>query len=98
MALERLEMQVVALSVALISFAVSMRIGGLMWPVVLSKAVKMILNLAQQVSDAKMAGGCGRFCLTGVVSLGMESVVSMEWLWTIAKTTTDKMWVLQHLW
>ncbi len=46
MALERLEMQVVALSVALISSTVSVRIGGLMWPVVLLRVAKMIWNLA----------------------------------------------------
>ncbi len=54
---ERLEMRVVALSVALISSAVSMRIGGLMWPVVSLKVAKMIWNLAWQVSDTKMARG-----------------------------------------
>ncbi len=57
MALECLEMQVVVLSVALISSAVSVRIGGLMWPVVLSRVAKMIWNLAQQVSNNSMAGG-----------------------------------------
>ncbi len=50
MALERLEMQVVVLSVALISSVVSMRIGCLMELVLLLNAVKMIQNLAQQVS------------------------------------------------
>ncbi len=49
-------MQVVALSVALISCAVSMRIGGLMWPIVLTKVAKMIWNLAQQVSNNEMTG------------------------------------------
>ncbi len=89
-ALERVEMQVVVLSVALISSTVSMRIGGLMWSAVLSKDAKMILNLAQQVSDAKMAGSRVGLCLTGIVSLGMESAVSTDWLLAIAETTTDE--------
>ncbi len=46
MALERLEIQVLALSVALISSVESMRISGLMDPVALSKAAKMIRNPA----------------------------------------------------
>ncbi len=46
MALERLEIWVDALSVTLISSAVSMRIGGLMELVLLSNAVKMIQNFA----------------------------------------------------
>ncbi len=90
MVLERVEMQVVALSMALISSALSVRTGSLMWLVVLSKAAKMILNLAWQVSDAEMAGGCVGLCLTGVVSLGMESVVSTDWLSANAETTTDE--------
>ncbi len=45
-ALERFEMQVVVLSVAVISSALSMRIGGVIDPVALSNAAKIIWNLA----------------------------------------------------
>ncbi len=44
------------LSVALISSAVSMKIGGLIDPVILSNAANMIQNLSQHVSACKMAG------------------------------------------
>ncbi len=55
MALERLEIQVVALSIALISSTVSVRIGGLMDPVALLKAAKMIQSLAWCISNCKAA-------------------------------------------
>ncbi len=45
-----------ALSVALISSVESVRIGGLMDPVALLKAVKMIQNLAWHVSNSEAAG------------------------------------------
>ncbi len=56
MTLERLEIGVVALSVAVISSAVSMRSGGLMNPVALSNAMKMIRNWAWWVSACEAAG------------------------------------------
>ncbi len=46
----------VALSIALISSAVSVRIGGLINLVASSKAANMIPNLAQQVSACETAG------------------------------------------
>ncbi len=45
MALEKLEILVVVMSVELISSTVSMRIDGLIEPVILSKAAKMVPNL-----------------------------------------------------
>ncbi len=49
-------MIVVALSVALISSVVSVKIGGLMDPMTLLKAAKMIWNLALQVTNCEAAG------------------------------------------
>ncbi len=73
MALERLEIQVVALSMALISSAVSVRIGGLMDPVAYLKAVKMIQNWVWQVSDCKAAGVQSGLLFAGVGLFGEES-------------------------
>ncbi len=90
MALERLEIQVDAMSVALISSAVSMRIGGVIDLVVPSNAAKLIQNSARQVSECKMIGGLCWFCLIGVVSLGVESVVRTDWLSAMAEIRTNE--------
>ncbi len=90
MVLARLEIQLVALSMALIASAVSVRIGGLMELVLSSNATKMIWNLACLISDCKMAGShCGLF-LTGVVSFGEESNVRTDWLLAMTETTTNE--------
>ncbi len=78
MVLERLEIQVVALSVALISSTVSVRMGGLMELVVSLNAAKMIQNLAHQLSNCKMVGSCCWFFFTGDVSFGVESVLRTD--------------------
>ncbi len=55
MALERLVILIVVLSMALISSTESMRIGGLIDPVALSNVAKMIQNLALRVSACEAA-------------------------------------------
>ncbi len=90
MVLERLEIQVVALSMALIYSAVSVRIGGLMELVLSLHAAKMIQNLACRVFDCKMAGSCCGLFLTGVVSFGVESNVRTDWLLAMVETTTNE--------
>ncbi len=90
MALERLEIWVDVLSMALISFAVSMRIGGLMELVLSSNAAKMIRNFACRVSNCKIVGSRWWFLFTGVVSFGVESVVRTDWLLAMVETMTEE--------
>ncbi len=78
MALERLEIQVDALSVALISSAVSVRVGGVIDLVEPSNAAKMIPNSVRRVSDCEMVRSWCWFHSTEVVSLGVESVVTTD--------------------
>ncbi len=57
-ALERFEIQVVALSMATISSTVSLRIGIVIDPVASLNAANMIWNLAKWVYACKVAGQC----------------------------------------
>ncbi len=90
MALERLEIQVAVLSLAVISSVVSMRISGLMGPVALSNAAKIFWNQAWWVSACEVVGDQWGLLFVGVGSFGVESDVRTDWLSAMVETTTNE--------
>ncbi len=69
---ERFDTQVVALSVAPVASTVCVRIGGVIDPVALLNAVKMILDLAKWCLPARQLGGTSDLFSQVLTHLGMS--------------------------